>query len=241
MTSDREMLALLRLAREAEDFARSASPSADATATTKPTSTPAPLPIGAAAQHHAHQPGRAHASGRRPWRTLAMAASLTLVSGLVAWGVSRWSSPPPAPTPPGPIAVGPKALSPATIDPPAPSADGSVVLAIAQSAEGEVECVRWTDHEFTNGRRLDQIDPSELRDVGLALSCRAAPHRLLVVGLQGPANQLPRSDDQALQMARCMLASGACRDSTFSPVQCAASGCAGPTLAVKIEPVAFGR
>jgi hypothetical protein len=237
MTSDREMLALLRLAREAEDFDRAADAPAHAT----PMPASAPRRAGVAAQHQPHEPRRTIAPAHRPWRTLAMAASLTLVSGLFAWGVSRWSSPAPAPTPPGPIAVGPRAPSPAKIDPPAPSADGSVVLAIAQSAEGEVECVRWTDHEFTNGRRLDQIDPSELRDVGLALSCRAAPHRLLVVGLQGPANQLPRSDDQALQMARCMLASGACRDSTFSPVQCAASGCAGPTLAVKIEPVAFGR
>lgn len=70
---------------------------------------------------------------------------------------------------------------------------------------------RWTPQQNTAA-----LADHELVSASFGKACVPEPAEVIVIGLSGPANALPTSDDQALSLAMCVLDTQASR----SPTQC---------------------
>ncbi|MFN0011436.1 MAG: hypothetical protein ACKVS8_07310 [Phycisphaerales bacterium] len=151
---------------------------------------------------------------------LALAACLALCTAAV-WLLA-----------PGTGTVAPTGLAtaPAVLAPPA----RTVVMAIAEDEAGQLACVGWADHCLTPGTTLADLDTGELESIGAALACSPTSPRVLIVGLEGPAASLPRSDAEALSIAGCFRTSASCHSNTFDEHSCANVVCAAPSVAVRI-------
>lgn len=67
------------------------------------------------------------------------------------------------------------------------------------------ECVQWWNHDWGHGRAIDDVPPGELLGTSMAHSCMPSPRRLIVVGLTGPASELPVTEAQARQVVQCIM------------------------------------
>lgn len=124
---------------------------------------------------------------------VALAACLTVVA---------WLAPTPTVTP-GPV-PGPRASTDGVPAPGPAGADSSMVLALFQDPESQCECFVWREASFGE-RNMSDVRPSELLAAVLKDSC--SPQRqgtVLVVGLQGPREQLPPTREAARALASCM-------------------------------------
>jgi len=83
----------------------------------------------------------------------------------------------------------------------------AVVLTIVPDDRGELKCVRWASGPWggTLGQKLADVHADELRAMGLGMVCEHTAPKVLVVGLEGPAEMLPTSDARAADLARCIL------------------------------------
>ena len=82
-----------------------------------------------------------------------------------------------------------------------------MVLTIVPDDRGELKCVRWASGPWggTLGQKLADVHADELRAMGLGMVCEHTAPKVLVVGLEGPAEMLPTSDARAADLARCIL------------------------------------
>ncbi len=194
---------------------------------------------------------------------LAAAACLTLTAGGIAyWATSLASHPTPhapaiamAPIQPTPRVVSTPELTPEavaalvrSIDPSMVARAGepaegppreSVILAIVEDEPGKVRCVQWTDHDWGKGRHLADVDSGELLTMSTALSCDENPARVVVVGLEGPPDSLPRGQGAMNLLAECILQSPAACPSDSSSYRASAVQCLPGDLHVKVESLAM--
>lgn len=172
-------------------------------------------------------------AGRSAWWAILGAAACIAVS--IAW--VRWASPP-APGrggSSGPVLAGgsaPKAK---------PEPRSGVVLSISEGRPGEVQCVRWAPRpEAWGDRALADISAEELQSAGLAMLCDVEARRLLVVGMQGPARDLPTDDATAAALAKCVLSAPGCsvhQGGHNTSLTCRPGGCVADSIAVRVEAV----
>ena len=130
---------------------------------------------------------------------------------------------------PGPLQPAPVADRPA---------EASLLLAVYQNDAGLLSCVNWSA-DALKGRKVSAISAEELTRLGLTLSCDPSAARILVMGLEGPVTALPTSDDRAHAVAQCITSTGPCAAGAFDPQTCAAAGCLGQEVKVRIESVAL--
>lgn len=121
------------------------------------------------------------------------------------------------------------------------AASGSVILAIYEDAGGVVRCVRWREHDFGQ-RDLSKIRPGELAAATYGSQCVVGPHRLIAVGLSGPRDQLPLTDEGVQAMAQCIIGgqTSAC-DIEPASYSNASISCLPRGLKVVVETLAMGR
>lgn len=88
---------------------------------------------------------------------------------------------------------------------------GDLVVAIYRGEHsrgdecGECWCVRrWSPH-WGGERNVNELEESELVDDSIVRSCVGDPSRVIVIGLSGPEDALPKTDDQALQLSLCLI------------------------------------
>lgn len=196
-------------------------------------------------------------NARRVWG-LRIAAALALASAGVA--LVTWHNHHPSSQPGGSLASGSQSHQPQapltqtnTTNGAAPSAashalpknpprdlvtQGSVVLAIADDGTGEPTCVNWSSTALA-GRSLHELRDEDLRQMGLALSCTGDTRRMLVVGIQGPKSALPLTEEGAVDVAKCMLATPPCEGSVFNAKACASSACLSQEVQVRVKSVAM--
>lgn len=233
MMTDRQLENLLRMAHEADEFARADQPALRLVN------------------------GGAPRTARPIWRSALAWGSMAAVLGLA---VGVWMLRP-APTS-GPALAVNRPAAPATLSDPAASAtvsaaweagwskiesmfglslprQGSVVMAIVQDQAGGIRCVRWTEHEWSEGRNLDQVDSAELKALAKTLVCERDAPRVVVVGLEGPAPTLPQSESMATEVAECILRSPTCHPATWSPTSCAQQACMPEAVRVRFETLAM--
>ncbi|MFN7020201.1 MAG: hypothetical protein ACK4WH_02585 [Phycisphaerales bacterium] len=120
-------------------------------------------------------------------------------------------------------------------------ASGSVLLAIYEDAGGVVRCVRWREHDFGQ-RDLSKIRPGELAAATYGSQCVVGPHRLIAVGLSGPRDQLPLTDEGVQAMAQCIVGgqTSVC-DIEPASYSNASISCLPCGLKVVVETLAMGR
>jgi hypothetical protein len=88
---------------------------------------------------------------------------------------------------------------------------GDLVVAIYRGEDsrgdgcGECWCVRrWSPH-WGADRNVNELEETELVDDSIVRSCVGNPSRVIVIGLSGPEDALPKTDDQALQLSLCLI------------------------------------
>ncbi|MCC6322196.1 MAG: hypothetical protein IT438_12255 [Phycisphaerales bacterium] len=121
-------------------------------------------------------------------------------------------------------------------------ANGSVVLAIYEDAGGVVRCVRWREHDF-GGRDISAVRPGELAAVTYGSQCVVGPHRLIAVGLSGPRDQLPTTEERAQAMAQCIIGGNNPTGCDIEPSAASSStlSCLPNGLKVMVETLAMGK
>jgi hypothetical protein len=130
----------------------------------------------------------------------------------------------------------------AYVPPPTPGADdAAVVLAIFEDAGGIVRCVRWHEHDFGE-RGLEHVRRSELLAATYGDSCVVGPHRLIAVGLTGPRDELPNTEERAQAMAQCIIGSqkGTC-DIEPASYNSKSMTCLPHGLKMMVETLAMGK
>jgi hypothetical protein len=101
------------------------------------------------------------------------------------------------------------------------------LLAIIEDEGGGIECVKWVEHDWGRGRTPSDVKASELVALSLMMTCDRTPGRMTVVGLKGPAAELPLDDAQAQEFATCILR---------APARCSAQTCCNPGAASECIP-----
>ncbi len=88
---------------------------------------------------------------------------------------------------------------------------GDLVVAIYRGEHsrgdecGECWCVRRWSPQWGAERNVNELEESELVDDSIVRSCVGDPSRVIVIGLSGPEDALPKTDDQALQLSLCLI------------------------------------
>lgn len=90
------------------------------------------------------------------------------------------------------------------------------LLAIIEDDAGHIECVKWAEHDWGQGRTLAEAKASELVALSLMMACDRTPRRMTVVGLRGPVSELPLGDARAAEFASCVVK---------APARCSAQTC----------------
>jgi hypothetical protein len=136
--------------------------------------------------------------------------------------------PAPAPAPAGVVG--------ARLDP--EGLEQCVVMAIYRDPLGAMHCVQMKPHEWQGNRCLTEVPPSELRSVWFGRPC-AEPASTLVVALSGPRRALPKNEEGAVALARCILGlSESCEAHGQPCLQRAAVECVPSEVSVRVETVA---
>lgn len=146
---------------------------------------------------------------RRWWRYTAIAACIAacLISGSVVWHQSRR---------PGiitTIAASPRHRV-------APAADhATMFIALyggdesSNTASPECWCLqRWTPDQ--SAAAVAEMSNQDVIAASLERACVTMPSRVVVIGLSGPREDLPRNDDDARTLAKCLLDEHAAPDAS---------------------------
>lgn len=95
-----------------------------------------------------------------------------------------------------------------------PAADHATMLIALfagdeQSNAAEPEC--WCLQRFApvSGGDVASMAPEELIAASMERACVTSPRQVVVIGLSGPREHLPASDDEARSLAKCLLGDGA--------------------------------
>jgi|GEM_PF-1339010 len=78
----------------------------------------------------------------------------------------------------------------------------------------ECWCVSQWSANWSDGRSVNELEEQELIDASMDHSCVTDARRIVVVGLSGPADSMPKNDQQALELSLCLIGEGA----TVSPL-----------------------
>ncbi len=148
------------------------------------------------------------------------------------------SAPKTAPIDRGATEIAQRPITPESPTPETTEGRSGVLLAIVGHADGSLRCVNWSANPF-QGRALSELRDDELKSMAMAMQCFNPAERLLVVGVEGPANRLPMSDERAIELARCVLASPGCEDGSFNPGVCATTSCLAADVSVRVKSVAM--
>ena len=68
---------------------------------------------------------------------------------------------------------------------------------------------------------------SDLVALSLMMTCNRTPHRMTVVGMRGPANELPLGDAKAAELAACIVK---------APGKCSSMSCCNPGASTECIP-----
>ncbi len=102
------------------------------------------------------------------------------------------------------------------------------LLAILEDDSGHVECVQWTEHNWDQqGSTLAEAKASDLVALSLMMTCNRTPHRMTVVGMRGPVNELPLGDAKAAELAACIVK---------APGKCSSMSCCNPGASTECIP-----
>lgn len=101
------------------------------------------------------------------------------------------------------------------------------LLAILEDDAGRVESVKWVEHDWEAGKGLDDAKASDLVALSLMMSSDHTPRQMTVVGLRGPADELPLGDARAQELASCIVR---------APAKCSSMSCCNPGAAVECIP-----
>ncbi|MEK6702553.1 MAG: hypothetical protein AABZ53_09835 [Planctomycetota bacterium] len=204
---ERKLTSLLNMAREAEELDRDVN---------------APGAIRHAARvaprdsdRPAHRVARSGKDGARRviWMSLASAACLALT--ITAWtffGLRPTGSTSPAPDPHR-FAIGTAPVSPlGGVDAGTPASNRQTMLiALYRGDDGrgatcaDCWCVqRWVP-TLEDEQELSGVTKDEMICASMDRTCVKDPARVVVVGLSGPAELLPASDDTARDIAICLM------------------------------------
>lgn len=206
---ERRLTSLLGMAREAESLERDL--------------------LGAAVRH----PRGRVARGRRWVRVAAQAGLLGCVVVAAVIAIVLVGRPKPAGMP----ALAGKGAEHrgATVEPAAekvaePSCENMLIALYRddeqpESACAECWCVQRWSPEWAPGVDATAVGSEQAIGASLDRACVALPTRLVVIGLTGPAGSLPASDEQAREMALCIVDErGAVKpDARTSAASCVAS------------------
>lgn len=99
-----------------------------------------------------------------------------------------------------------------------------------EAACPECWCVqRWEPRWEADVRRVAE---SDLLGESIGRSCVTDPSRIVVIGLSGPAGSLPKSDDQAREIAMCLLE---CAPNVIGAEPALSPGCIASTVEYRIQ------
>lgn len=100
---------------------------------------------------------------------------------------------------------------------------GDLVVAIYRGEHGrgdgcgECWCVQRWSPNWGAERNINELEESELVDDSIVRSCVGDPSRIIVIGLSGPEDALPKTDDQALQLSLCLIGQSPSAGTTCVP------------------------
>ncbi len=229
---DRDILNLISLAREAEQFEQDALGE-----------------VAGSPRTPAH---------RSRW---VIGAGLAAVAGLAIAGVLLYQPGPGRVTPPtGVIAQGaaPKADPKASgVNAPVIStastqgtesvtqntrvadAEPSMLLTIFESPGDGCQCVTWREVHWAGGKSLEHVGRSELIDAAMRQRCSGGSSSVLVLALQGPRDQLPPDSVSAQALAACFSAEGEACGNDPHCYSASALGCLPPGVNVLAEKISL--
>ncbi len=115
--------------------------------------------------------------------------------------------------------------------------EACVVVAIFKDSRGGCPCIHIQPHTLADGRSLDDLSPDELLDVRLKGSCSATGDSLLLVAVQGPGDQLPRTAAEAEALAECVGDAPRVCDGSPGCMANIARGCLPPSVKVLAQSV----
>lgn len=124
-------------------------------------------------------------------------------------------------------------------DLPTGNADACVVVAIFKDSRGGCPCIHIQPHTLADGRSLDELAPEELLGVRLKGSCTSTGDSLLLVAVQGPGDQLPRTAADAEALAECVGDAPKVCDGSPGCMANLARGCLPPSVKVLAQSVSM--
>lgn len=186
------------------------------------------------------------------WRPFAAVAALVAIGVMLF--TPRPHSPPTHMDPPISLRPGPTLTPPGSERLPIPtphlgesqspavaSADSAVILTISQDADGRCRCVNSVVHQLAAGTTLGDLATSELLRVGMQKMCEAMPERVLVLGMSGPRDLLPRSKAEAERFASCLEHGPGNCDIDATCFASSALACVAPSVNIVAETVAMRK
>lgn len=143
---------------------------------------------------------------------------------------------PPVDSAPAPVESIAVALPAATT--PKLAASPGLLLAIYQDMFGGARCVQIVPRPLEPGESLAGLARDEMlhaEDIERGAACAPGPHRLLVVALSGPADQLPTTYERAEALASCIAQTRDICSEEQSAYASAAFTCVPPGVSVRVE------
>lgn len=195
---DRQLLALMRLALEAEELERGVHHAADPPHTRR-------LPrwlIGAAGLAAAMFGVLVWLAGPAQWRPRSPAQNAEGTSaGAILADVSLPEANPEVGAPDRSGSTGLPGLSP-----PTPAGEQCVVMAVFRGARGTCECVQVHDVALAHGQRLGDVDHEALCDLALRDPCTTSAERVLILAVSGSPDAVARASAQATMLGTVLAA-----------------------------------
>lgn len=87
---------------------------------------------------------------------------------------------------------------------PNPQEVASRIIAFSLDSDSHCACSQTVLHAWTGGRSISEVTRAELLELGLETSCITTPDRIMVVAVSGPVDDLPTTDEQVVELARCV-------------------------------------
>lgn len=101
----------------------------------------------------------------------------------------------------------------------------------------QCQCVQYFNPDWGADRAVTEVSSGELMDATMDHACMNTPRRVFVIGLSGPADELPLTEDDARTIALCIL--GRAPDHTCSDrdtaMSSSAAACLSSNVAVRIQ------
>ena len=154
-----------------------------------------------------------------PTKRIALATAACVLVGVIVWLVRPMhESAQPARNSDSDLASAPMVAPPLHIEPPQPSgappSAPPIVHQVVALYRGDVDvegrcpdcwCVAQWSPSWGEGRGANDLHEDELVQASLKHACVTDPQRVVIVGLTGPANAMPKTDAEALEMSLCLL------------------------------------